>query len=459
MDMLSIVGFILVIAMVALIIRGKVALPPILIILPTIATLFLGFAGYLVPKGAEAAAPMGLKAIITTLQGYISTGANQVLNTVLLFTFAIIYFNVLSDAGMFDAIVARAFKYIGNSIGVILFMTCLLATISHLDGSGATTWLITVPTMLPLFKKMKLPPTLLVLYVGLVSGTVNMLPWTSALARASAGVDGVEPYDVWLKLVICQVVGLIILYVSCFIVGPMLQKKGFGMSDEEFAVMKEDMLHPSEPVLKVSKTVLGIDIALTVALILALLLGKQTGLNTSLAFMWGVAIALPLNCHGSKEMTAQIKKHGANALNMIMILFSIGMLVGTMKDSGMMQAMTNTLVGLVPEALSSHLMFIIACIAVPLSMVIGSDSLYMIMTPIFANMSVAFGGTAIAAVCASVIGACLAANLCLVAPTPYLALGLAGVEMKDNLKFCFLPTWILSIVLAAVAALTGAFPF
>ena len=58
-----------------------------------------------------------------------------------------------------------------------------------------------------------------------------------------------------------------------------------------------------------------------------------------------------------------------------------------------------------------------------------------------------------------VIGACLAANLCLVAPTPYLALGLAGVEMKDNLKFCFLPTWALSIVLAIVAALTGAFPF
>ena len=454
--MLATMGFILVIAMVVLIIRGKVALPPILIILPTIATFILGFAGYLVPPGKEEPAAMGVKLIIKTLQGYVSTGANQVLNTVALFTFAIVFFNILSDAGMFDAIVARAFKYIGNSIGVILFMTCLLATISHLDGSGATTWLITVPTMLPLFKKMKLPPTLLVLYVGLVSGTVNMLPWTSALARATAGVEGVEPHDVWQALVIAQVVGLIILYVSCFIVGPMLQKRGFGMTDEEFAAMKEDMLHPAEPVLKVSKTVLYIDMAMTLIIVIALLLGW---VNTNLAFMWGIAAALLLNCHGPKEMTSQIKKHGANALNMIMILFSIGMLVGTMKDSGMMQAMTNTLVALVPESLSSHLMFIISLISAPLSMVVGSDSLYMIMTPIFASMNVAFGGTALAACCASVIGACLAANLCLVAPTPYLALGLAGVEMKDNLKFCFLPTWALSIVLAIVAALTGAFPF
>ena len=51
-------GFILVIAMVVLIIRGKVALPPILIILPTIATFILGFAGYLVPPGEEEPAAM-----------------------------------------------------------------------------------------------------------------------------------------------------------------------------------------------------------------------------------------------------------------------------------------------------------------------------------------------------------------------------------------------------------------
>jgi CitMHS family citrate-Mg2+:H+ or citrate-Ca2+:H+ symporter len=109
--------------------------------------------------------------------------------------------------------------------------------------------------------------------------------------------------------------------------------------------------------------------------------------------------------------------------------------------------------------MGTHLIFLIALISVPLSMVIGSDTLYMVMAPIFAEMSVAFGGTAIAACCACTIGACIAANLCMVAPTPYLALGLAGVEMKDNLKYCFLPTWILGIVLAIVAGITGAIPF
>lgn len=268
-------------------------------------------------------------------------------------------------------------------------------------------------------------------------------------------MEGVEARAIWTALIPVQVIGLIILYGSCFVVGPILKRRGFGMSDEEFEVLKADMLKPADPVLKVSRGVVIFDMILTLVLVIALLLGW---INTNLAFMIGLSVALLVNCKDAKEMTAQIKKHGATALNMVMIIFSIGMLVGVMNKSGMMSAMTNTLVSLVPEAMGAHLMFFVALLSVPLSMVIGSDTLYMVMAPIFANMSVAFGGTALAACCACVIGACLSANLCLVAPTPYLALGLAGVEMKDNLKFCFIPTWILGIVLAIVGAVTGAFP-
>ena len=92
--MLSAMGFILVIAMVALIIRGKVALPPILVLLPTAAVFILGFAS-----------GQGPVEILGTLKGYMNTGYNSVLSTCALFTFAVVYFNILSDAGMFDVII------------------------------------------------------------------------------------------------------------------------------------------------------------------------------------------------------------------------------------------------------------------------------------------------------------------------------------------------------------------
>lgn len=452
--MLSVVGFILVLVMVVLIIRGKIALPPILILLPTIATIVLGLAGAL-SAGDGGPAAMGFLECLKTLKTYLDSGLKSVLNTACLFTFAVIFFNVLGDAGMFDTIVSKVMKYIGNNIGLILIMTCLLTTISHLDGSGATTMLITIPTMLPLFKKMKLSPVLLLLYVGLVSGVVNMLPWTSALARVSAAT-GVEAREIWTTLLPVQIAGLVILYGSCFVIGPILKKKGYGMSDEEFAELKAGMLKPVDPVLKISKGVMAFDIILTIVLVLSMLFGW---INTNVAFMVGLSLALITNCKSAKEMTSQIKKHGSNALNMVMIIFSIGMLVGVMKESGMMSAMTNTLVGLLPESMGKHLTFLIALLSVPLSMLVGSDTVYMVMTPIFGEMAVAFGGTVLQACCATVIGSCIAANLCLVGPTPYLALGLAGVEMQENLKKNFVPTWVLGIVLAIFGAIIGAFPF
>ena len=263
--MLAAVGFILVIAMVALIIWGRVALPPILILLSTAAVIVLSVTGAL----PDVVGPLG---ILDALKGYIGTGANSVLNTVVLFTFAIVYFNILSDAGMFDVIVGAVMKRMGNSVSAILLMTCFLAFISHLDGSGATTMLITIPTMLPLYKKMRVSNVILLGYVGLWSGVENMLPWTSALARVSAST-GVDPYELWNALLPVQIVGFIILIASCFVLGKILKARGCGMPDDEFNAIKSGMGKKDDPVLKVSNTVLYIDMIMTVVMVVAMLLG------------------------------------------------------------------------------------------------------------------------------------------------------------------------------------------
>lgn len=433
--MLTAVGFILIILMVIWILSGKTALAPILIILSVLATLVLGFN-------------------LGDLKGFMDDGMASVLNTSVLFTFAVIYFNVLSDAGMFDLIIGRLMKHLGNNITLILLLTCIVTTISHLDGSGATTMLITIPTMLPMYKKMKIKPTWLLFYACLVSGVVNMLPWTSALARVSAAT-GLDAYEIWHAILPVQIAGLVISYLSVIPVGRLLKKQGCGMTDEEFEELKSGT-NKKEPVLKVSNAVMAIDICMTVLMVVAMLL---KWINANLAFMLGLSVALLINCKGAKEQTAQIKKHGSNALNMVMIIFAIGLLVGVLKNTGMMEAMTNFFIGILPESAGKHIPFIVCLFSVPLSMVVGSDTVYMVMTPLFGNIATAFGGTMMSAALASTIGSCLAAGLCLVGPSPYLALGLAGVEMKDHLKANFIPTWIIGIVLALFAGVVGVVPF
>ena len=92
-------------------------------------------------------------------------------------------------------------------------------------------------------------------------------------------------------------------------------------------------------------------------------------------------------------------------------------------------------------------------------MVIGSDAMYMIVTPIIGQMVTAFGGTVMGAAAASTIGACTAAALTLVGASPYLMLGLAGIEMGEHLKKNFIPTWALGIIMAVFAAAIGVYTF
>ena len=49
----------------------------------------------------------------------------------------------------------------------------------------------------------------------------------------------------------------------------------------------------------------------------------------------------------------------------------------------------------------------------------------------------------------------ISANLNLYNASPYLALGLAGVEMKDHLKYSLVPVYVFSLVMIAFMAVTG----
>lgn len=146
--MLTAVGFLMLLIIVVLLLTGKVSLPPIFVVVPVVACLICGFG-------------------LAQINDFIGTGLKSVLNTVALFTFAVLYFSILNDVGMFDVIVSKLMRYLGNKVEVVMWITCLVATISHLDGSGATTMLVTIPMMLPIYKKMKIRPQALLLLAAI----------------------------------------------------------------------------------------------------------------------------------------------------------------------------------------------------------------------------------------------------------------------------------------------------
>lgn len=239
--------------------------------------------------------------------GFMMSGQNSVINIVVLFGFAILYFNALDDVGVFKPIINEMMKRLGNHPWIVLLITCIVAAISHIDGAGATTVAITIPLMLPIYKKMKINPAALILMLSVASGILNFIPWSAPAVGLSAVIHS-DPNAVWQSLIPVQVVGAVLLVGLCFVIDRVKRKAGAGMTDAEFQEMRKELDQPVE--ITVSKPILIFDIILTIVLIAALLLAW---LPAPVCFMLAFGILLLTNFQGSKDQMAVITRHASTA--------------------------------------------------------------------------------------------------------------------------------------------------
>lgn len=432
--MVTAVGFIMLAIIVVLLITNKTSIIPVFGIIPIAAALILGY---------------GLKDI----QGFMNDGFASVLNTIILFSFAVMFFSLLNDVGMFDVIVNRVMKYLGNNVLVVLYIACFVTMISHLDGSGATTALVTIPTMLPIFKRMKIRPVCIVFVMTIMSGAMNITPWCASMLRITS-VTGLDAQVLWRYLAPVQACAIIVGLLLMIPVAFFEKRGGAGMTHEEFAELKIALSKPAE--VSVSRPVLIFDMLLTLFMIVGLLLGW---FGTALGFIVAFGLALIVNYPSVKQQGAKIKQYGGPAINMVMTIIAIGVLVGVMNGTGMIEGMTNAILSILPESLGKHLTFLVSLFVIPINTIIGSDNIYFALTPIMQSIVTNYGVTDLALATSIVVPCALGAGITLIGPSPYLALGLADCTMGEHLKYSFKWIWLLGIVTTVFAAVIGKIPF
>src|SRR5699024_5798894 len=77
---------------------------------------------------------------------------------------------------------------------------------------------ITIPALLPLYKKLNMSPYLLVMLIGISASIMNMVPWGGPLGRTAA-VLGEEPSALWQPLIPLQIVSMIMLIATAAFIG------------------------------------------------------------------------------------------------------------------------------------------------------------------------------------------------------------------------------------------------
>ena len=461
----GILGLITIVAIVVTLFRSKTQPAIAFIVFPAILGLILVIAG---------------RYSFADLATMIKSGFSSTGPTAALFVFSVLYFGIMTDAGMFDVIIGKLMKLVGDNVIGVAVVTAIIALVGHLDGGGASTFCIVVPAMLPVYKRMHMRPTTLLRIAVLAMGVLNLMPWAGPTMRA-ASVLGIEAGSLWQTLLPIQIFGVVLSLAHAVLAGFQEKRRGAGLhgklaQTEGVIEMEEQVQEQKENELARPKLFI-FNVLLTLAVIAMLIWDV---FPSYVPFMLGLALALFVNYGFSAKMHKKlINLHAGPALMMCSTLMGAAVLMGILTTSlgadgkaigakvmelpadaipSVVRCLAGIVSDILPAALGQHLPLIIGILSVPLALAFDTDSYFYGMLPVMIGIGQAFGVNALPIAVAMVVCRNCATFISPMVPATLLGTGLAEVDIKDHIKASFLYVWGFSILCMIFAAIVGIMP-
>lgn len=425
--MLSITGFSMVATFMALIMTKRLSPLIALIAVPIAFGLCAGFAGGLGPMMLD-----GIRAIAPTA---------------VMLMFAILYFGLMIEVGLFDGTVRALLRIVHGDPLKIVTGTVVLATVVSLDGDGSTTYMVTTAALLPLYKKMGINPLIMACLIMLSSGVMNLTPWGGPTARAASALQ-LDPADVFIAVIPGMIAGIAFLLVLAWCFG-MAERRRLGYSPERatmYPLASADNLRRPR--------LLWFNVALTSLLLVLLVRGT---LPLPVLFMCAFCAAMIVNYPRLEDQKERIAALAPNVLAVVSLIFAAGIFTGILGGTGMIDAMSRGLLAAIPPSLGPYMAPITALVSLPMTFFVSNDAFYFGMLPVLAESGAHYGVAPIAIACASLTGQPLHLISPLV-PSTYLLVNLSGLEFSEHQKFTLKWAIVTCLVVMLGSMAAGAFP-
>ncbi|MFJ5263005.1 CitMHS family transporter [Streptomyces sp. NPDC088387] len=479
--MLTILGFAMIATFLVLIMLKKMSPIAALVLIPALFCVFVG-------KGAH-------------LGDYVIDGVSSLAPTAAMLMFAIVYFGVMIDVGLFDPIVKGILKFCKADPMRIVVGTALLAAIVSLDGDGSTTFMITVSAMYPLYKRLKMSLVVMTGVAATANGVMNTLPWGGPTARAATALK-LDASDIFVPMIPALAVGLLAVLVLSYVLGlrerrrlgvltldevleePVEEKEtvlvggggpGAGADAGKVRLDKSDGkgngaaagggsgtgaeadgddddfqgLDPHRPTLR--PKLLWFNALLTVALLTAMIMEV---LPIPVLFLLGAALALTVNFPRIPDQRARLAAHADNVLNVSGMVFAAAVFTGVLQGTGMVDSMATWLVDIIPSGMGPHMGIVTGLLSIPLTYFMSNDGFYFGVLPVLTEAGAAHGVTPLEMARASIVGQPLHMSSPLV-PAVYVLVGMARVEFGDHTRFVVKWAALTSLVVLGSAILFG----
>ena len=450
--MLAALGFLTVIVMLVLIMTKK-ASPLVALIVVPVVTGIIACAFFTTGDTGAVDFVANFKSLGGMITG--SSGIGSVAATGVMFIFSILFFGILTDAGTFRPIIRKVLQLVGTDPIKICIGTAILAAIVHLDGSGAVTFLICVPALLPLYDALGMRRTTLATIVALSAGVMNILPWGGPTIRGATALtpEGQQTDAVafFMPVLPAVIAGIVCVLVVAFLLGRS-EKAHMGavaLSSHEYV---EPELSDDEKAL-LRPRLFFVNILLIILALVSLLF---SGFAPAVVFMVFYVLATLINYPKVSDSKARVDAHAKSCLMMCSVLFAAGCFTGIMKGTGMITEMANALVSIIPSALGRFFPIITGIIGVPASLLFDPDSFYYGVLPVLAQTAEGFGVAGVEVGHAAILGQMTVGfPISPLTASTFLLVGLAGVDFGEHQKKTIPLAWGVSIVMLIVAVITG----
>lgn len=422
-SLLAVTGFGMVAVFMTLIMTRRLSAVVALILVPVLVAAFCGF--------GPAMGPMIVKGLV------------KLAPTAAVLLFAVFYFGVMIDAGLFRPLVDRVLAMVGGDPRKVALGTAAVAAMVSLDGDGATTAMVTITAFLPIYRQLGMNPLILAVLLGSSNAIINMVPWGGPLARLAAVLQ-VDPNAIFLPLIPVMAVGLLGVAALAWRLGD-VERRRLGLQDLAPDVWRVD---PAQAAVARPK-LWWLNLGLTIAVLLAAILRLAP---LPVVFMVGFAIALTLNYPRLDDQRARLAAHAPAVMGIVVLVFAAATFTGVLEGTGMVGEMGKAFLAVLPPSWGPHLAVVTAFASGPMTFFLSNDAFFFGIVPIIAEMGQAYGIAPEAIARASLLGQTVHVLSPLVAAV-YLVAGLLEVDVGAMQRFGL--KWAVALmtlmILAAVA--------
>ncbi|WP_394234751.1 CitMHS family transporter [Niallia oryzisoli] len=427
--MLSILGFAMIITFLVLIMTKRLSPFVGLTVIPIIFGIIGGFGKDLGPLMME--------------------GIQNVAPTAFLLLFAILYFGIMLDAGLFDPLTAKIIGWTKGDPLKVIVATAVLAGIIGFDGDGSTTMMIVVTAFLPLYKRLGISPIIMASVIIMQIGITTLVPWGGPVGRA-ASVLHLEPTALYLNMLPGMIISLLFVVGAAYMIGlkerARLRKENTQQismdviqdASIESAVIENISLEDTQ--IKRPKLI-WFNGLLSAVIMVAIIL---EWLPPATLFIIGTALALVINYPVLDHQRERIAAHAPNALAVVCMVLAAGVFSGIFKGTPISESMALSLVDIIPTDLGPYMALITAIVSAPALFFIGPDGFYFGVLPVLAETAANYGIDTISIGTASLFGTPFGIMGPLVASV-YLLINISGISLGDLHKTA--GKWSLGILL------------